>query len=184
MNQVINNIGYRLRRIYRIAFDRRNPEQVFWSDLKKYHAEANFNSGIFEKEKTIESIFGIGEDRSETYYHQVYDGNFHCRVKVLHSFAPELTTDIFILASHFNNLLNTGIVAVNVDSQYVEYHVKRDILVPFLYNAEIHTQVNRHYYTSKDVYYAFTRLVKEQESPAIIIADLLRNKENEEKTAE
>ena len=121
VNQMMNNFGYRLRRIYRIAFDRRNPEQVFWNDLKKYHAEANFNSGIFEKEKSIESIFGIGEDRSETYYYQVYDGNFHCRVKVLRGFVPELTTDIFILASHFNNLLNSGVVAVNVESQYVEY---------------------------------------------------------------
>jgi hypothetical protein len=56
------------------------------------------------------------------------------------------------------------------------------LLIPLLYNGEIHGQLTRHYNTSKDIYSAFQRLVIEQEAPAIIIADLL--KENETKDDE
>ena len=157
---------------------------MFWKDLKRYHAQAEYSSGIFEKEKTIESNFGISKDTSATYYFQVDDGFFYCRVKVLQDFPSEFTPDVFILASHFNNLLNNGVVKVNTESRYVEYQVKRDILAPLLFTDEIHTQAFGHYRISKDVYGAFKRLIEEQESPAIIIADLLRSKDNEKKTAE
>ena len=64
---------------------------------------------------------------------------------------------------------------MNVNGHYVEYHQKRDLLIPLLYNSEIHGQLIRHYKTSKDIYSAFQRLVIEQEAPAIIIADLLKD---------
>jgi hypothetical protein len=35
--------------------------------------------------------------------------------------------------------------------------------------------MKRHYNTAKDIYSAFQRLINENESPAIIIADLLNN---------
>ena len=184
MKEFLQKIVYALRRAYRITIDFRSPEDVFWKDLKRYHSDANYNSGIFEKEKTIETIFGISKDLSAKYYFQVDDGFFYCRVNVLQDFQGELTPDLFILASHFNNLLNNGVVKVNTESRYVEYQVKRDLLVPLLFTAEIHTQTIGHYGISKDVYVAFKRLIEEEESPAIIIADLLRSKENEKKTAE
>ena len=112
----------------------------------------------------------------------IYDGSFHCRVKILEDYPNDLTTDLFILAAHFNNLLNNGVVIVNVQNHFVEYHQKRDLLIPLLYTNETYGQLMRHYNTSKDVYSAFQRLIIEQEAPAIIIADLL--KENERKNDE
>jgi len=38
----------------------------------------------------------------------------------------------------------------------------------------------KHYNTSKDIYSAFQRLIIEQEAPAIIIADLLKNYEEKD----
>jgi hypothetical protein len=38
----------------------------------------------------------------------------------------------------------------------------------------------RHHNTSKDIYSAFQRLVIEQEAPAIIIADLLKDNDTKE----
>jgi len=86
---------------------------------------------------------------------------------------------LFILAAHFNNLLNNGTVKVNTEDLFVEYMVKRDVLIPLLYPEEIHHQIVRHHYTSNDIYWAFKKLVEENEAPAIIIADLFRKKENE-----
>jgi hypothetical protein len=58
------------------------------------------------------------------------------------------------------------------------------ILLSLLYNSEIHKQLNEHYNASKGVYAAFQRLVKENEAPAIIIADLLRSFEDKEEKYE
>lgn len=179
--RIYNNIKFYLQRVYRLTISFKSQEDIVWKELKKLHNSSNWISGIYEKEKHIETSFEISKNNGCLFYYMIYDGSFHCRVKILEDYPMELTTDLFVLASHFNNLLNNGIVIVNVNSQYVEYHQKRDILIPLLYNSEIYNQLIRHYNTSKDIYAAFQRLIKEQESPAIIIADLLKTKENKEK---
>ena len=173
----MNKLKFYLQRIYRLTLSFKKQEEIVWTELKKLHADAEWKSGVYEKEKYIETIFEIGNDQGAIFYYMIYDDSFHCRVKILDDYPTELTTDLFILATHFNNLLNNGVVIVNVNSHYVEYHQKRDLLIPLLYNSEIHGQSIRHYNTSKDIYLAFERLVIEREAPAIIIADLLKNKE-------
>jgi hypothetical protein len=169
-----------LKRIYRLAFSFKKQEEIVWKELKKLHADAEWNSGIYEKEKYIETVFEISNDQRTVFYYLIYDGCFHCRVKILDDYPTELTTELFILASHFNNLLNNGVVIVNVNSNYVEYHQKRDLLIPLLNVCEIQVQLIKHYNTSKDIYSAFQRLIIEQEAPAIIIADLLKNYEEKD----
>jgi len=105
---------------------------------------------------------------------------------MFNDFPIELTTEFFILAAHFNNLLNNGVVRVRVSTErrYVDYCDRRDILMPLLYIGELYGQLVRHYQTSKDVFWAFQKLVEENEAPAIIIADLLRKIEEEKKVEE
>ena len=171
----MNKIKFYLQRIYRLTLNFKKQEELVWEELKKLHADAEWKHGIYERDKYIETGFEISKEQGGIFYYMIYDGCFHCRVKILEDYPKELTTDLFILAAHFNNLLNNGVVIVNVNGHYVEYHQKRDLLIPLLYNSEIHGQLNRHYKTSKDIYSAFQRLVIEQEAPAIIIADLLKD---------
>jgi len=179
----MNKIKFYLQRIYRLALSFKKQEELVWKELKKLHADADWKHGVYEKEKYIESIFELGKEQGGAFYYLIYDGSFHCRVKILEDYPVELTTDLFILAAHFNNLLNNGVVIVNVQSRYVEYHQKRDLLIPLLYTSETYGQLMRHYNTSKDIYAAFQRLIIEQEAPAIIIADLLKeNEANDKKT--
>ena len=42
-----------LKRIYRLAFSFKKQEEIVWKELKKLHADAEWNSGIYEKEKYI-----------------------------------------------------------------------------------------------------------------------------------
>ncbi len=183
MKEILKYVGYYLRRVYRLSLSHKCYEDMLWADLKKFHAEAAFNSGVFEKEKSIETHFEIAENKLEKFYYQVFDGCYHCRVKILHEFPTEYAIEVFVLASHFNNILSYGNVVINVKSNYVEYHYKRELLLPLLYNAELYNQLVMHFNTAKDVYWAFNRLIEEQEAPAIIMADLLRNKENKDKEA-
>ena len=180
-SKTINKLKSYFKMFYRLTLNYEKQEEAVWNDLKKFHADADWNSGVYEKDKYIETIFEISNGKAGTFYYMIYDECFHCRVTILEEFHPDLTTDLFILAAHFNNLLNNGVVIVNVNSQYVEYHQKRDILIPLLYSGEIHGQLKRHFNTSKDIYSAFQRLIIEQEAPAIIIADLLNEKERANK---
>lgn len=176
----MNKIRFYLQRVYRLTLKFEKQEEMVWNELKKLHSDAEWNSGVYEKDRYIETIFQISKEKSVSFYYMVYNGYFHCRVKILEDFPHDLTSDLFILAAHFNNLLNDGVVKVNVNNQYVEFHQKREQLIPLLYNSEIHEQLIRHYDTSKDIYSAFQRLVFEQEAPAIIIADLLKgNKDSD-----
>jgi hypothetical protein len=180
----MNKIKYYLQRIYRLALSFKKQEELVWKELKKLHADADLKHGVYEKDKYIETIFELGKEQGGAFYYMIYDGSFHCRVKILEHYPVELTTDLFILAAHFNNLLNNGVVIVNVQSHYVEYHQKRDLLIPLLYTSETYGQLMRHYNTSKVIYAAFQRLIIEQEAPAIIIADLLKENEANDKETE
>ena len=181
---VLDKIKMYLKRMYRITRSFEKQEELVWNDLKKFHNGADFKSGVYERERYIETIFGLSDEQLGTFYYMLYDGRYHCRVKVLESFPEELATDVFILASHINNVLNNGIVIVNVNRGYVEFHQKRDLLVPLIYTDDIYDQLLRHYNTSKDIYSAFRRLIVEQEAPAIIIADLLKKNEEEDEKKE
>ena len=180
----MNKIKFYLLRIYRLALSFKKQEELVWKELKKLHADADWKHGVYEKDKYIETIFELGKEKGGAFYYMIYDGSFHCRVKILEDYPVELTTDLFILAAHFNNLLNNGVVIVNVQSHYIEYHQKRDLLIPLLYTSETYGQLMRHYNTSKDIYAAFQRLIIEQEAPAIIIADLLKENEANDKETE
>ena len=179
----MKKLKFYLIKIYRLALNFKKQEEIVWNDLKKLHADSEWLSGVYEKEKNIESIFNLSEGKTGKFYYMIYDGSYHCRVKILEEFSVDLTTELFILAAHFNNLLTNGVVKVNIKNQYVEYHQKRDLLIPLLYIDEIYHQLNNHFLRSKDIYSAFKRLIEEQEAPAIIIADFLKENEKDDEDA-
>ena len=177
MKKKIHELKLYLQRIYRLSIKINKHEEIVWNHLKKVHAENDWKSGIYEKEKFIETFFKTDNTKSFAFSYFIFDSGFHCMSKVIENFPTEITTDLFILASHFNNILNNGVVKVNVNNQCVEYHINSDLLINLLYPGEINRQIERHFSTSKDVFYAFQRLIVKQEAPAIIIADLLKSKE-------
>jgi hypothetical protein len=184
MKHLIGGLFFYLRKIYRVSISYKKYEEIVWSDLKKLHKDSEGKYGVFESDKLIETVFEIADKTGAIFYYTVYDGQYHCRVKVLENFSPEITTDLFVLAAHFNNLLSNGVVVVNVQSSFVEYHTRNDYIVNIIYPGELHSQLIRHFNTSKDIYWAFNRLVNENEEPTLIIADLMimNKKENEERS--
>jgi hypothetical protein len=177
-NNVTSQIKFYIQRIYRLSFKFNKQDNVVWKDLKKMHLRSKWDSGIYEKDRFIETIFSISETEHRKFYYMITEGFYHCKVNILNTFPVDLTTDVFVLATHFNNLLNNGVVVVNPNNQSVEFYMKREILIPFLYSGELYDYLIRHHSTSKDIYKAFERLVNEQEAPAIIIADLLNESKN------
>ncbi len=179
----MENLKFYFLRIYRISLSFRKQENLLWKDLKKLHLDEHWSHGIYENDKYIVTTFDIGDGQMKSFYYMVYDACFHCRLTILEDYPIDRTTDLFVLAAHFNNLLSDGVVIVDVSSNSIVYHQKRDLLLPLLYGGEIYTQINRHYATSKDIFSGFQRLIFNNEEPVMIIADIIhkndRNKRDE-----
>ena len=168
-------------RIYRLSISYKKQEELVWKDLKNLHAKENWESGVYENEKLIETRFTIAKEKATTFQYAIYESQFRCNAKVLDTFSSDLTTDVFILASHFNNIMKNGKVIVYVDNQTVQFHLKNNVLIHLLHPGEIYAQIWRHHDFVKDLYWAFHQLIETNEPPAIIIADFLKKKEEESK---
>ena len=173
----MERVKFFFQRIYRVSLSYPRQEVLVWQDLKKLHLQADWRHGIFEREKTLETTFEINEGVDATFRYMIHGSFLHSRVRVLEDFPAEMATEFFILATHFNNLLQSGVVIVDAHARNIEYSDKKELLVHLLYNGEIYNQITQHYNISTDLYSAFQRLLLEQESPAIIIADFLKSKE-------
>jgi hypothetical protein len=166
------------KRVYILTLNFENKQKKAWKSLKSFFEKSEWRYGIFENGTFIQCYFEITQDSQECFAYVIDDVNFKCIVKVLDAFPVEQTSDVFILASHLNNLSRVGVVIVNIQDNYVQYLLNRDFIVPFLYESEFSDQIIAHHSYSKDIYWAFQKLINENEEPAIIIGDLLRRNEN------
>lgn len=177
----MRNLYFRLTvyfdKIIKLTRGYKQFENFVWKDLIRLHKSENWHYGVFESDKYINTTFGIAENKSAQFYYLVCEGSFHCRVTIIEDYPVDVTTELFILAAHFNNILNRGVVIVNVEYRFVEYHVKSDLVVNVIYPGEIHSQIVKHHKAATDIYWAFNKLLVENEEPAIIIADLLKMKQ-------
>lgn len=177
-----HNIKYYLRRLYRLSVSMNKWDDLVWNDLKELHLDANWNSGVHERDKVITCHFAINDTKGLQYIHFIHNGNFNVRVTLVDEFEEEFINEMFILTTHINNIIARGLVTINPTNRSVTYTDYDPLIIPLLYSGDIYDRIIRHYNLSKIVYAAFNRLLYEGEPPAIIIADML--KENEEKNTQ
>ncbi len=84
--QILEKVKMHLRRKYRITRSFEKQEELVWQDMKKLHASTDWRSGVFEKRRYIETVFIMADREYATFYYMLYDGRYHCRVKVLKNF--------------------------------------------------------------------------------------------------
>jgi hypothetical protein len=168
-----------LRQIYCLSLSVKSQERIVWNKLKKLHIKANFKHGVYENDKMIESIFSIAENTNGRFFYFIEENNLCLSSIVVENFPQEMTTDLFVLASHFNNLLKRGVVVVDVNNKNIIYNQNIDILLPLLNDHEIFDSIRGHFNMTKDIYWSFNLLITQHEEPAIVIAELF--KKNEER---
>ena len=59
----MNKIKFYLQRIFRLTLSFKKQEELVWKELKKLHTDAEWKSGVYEKEKYIETIFEICKEK-------------------------------------------------------------------------------------------------------------------------
>ena len=98
---------------------------------------------------------------------------------ILNSFDEDRTTDILVLASHFNGLLNFGKVSVSTKYNCVELIHSGDLVTYMLFPGEIHSDLRVHYDITLDCFWAFSNLIETDDDPVFVISELLRRKDND-----
>jgi hypothetical protein len=87
-----------------------------------------------------------------------------------------------ILASHLNSLLNFGKVSVNTKYNCVEFVYSGDLVTYMLFPGEIRSDLRVHYNITLDCFWAFTNLIETDDDPVFVISELLKRKDEEDKT--
>ena len=173
-------IKYTWKRFYRILNVKDRSEFV-WKDLIKYNLEKGWRFGQYETEKRIQCTFSVGENNSILFDYTVTDNKLEFSALILKSFEEDKTGDILVLASHFNNLSNFGVVKVNIKYNFVRYTYSGDLLTYMLYNGEIGTDHISHYELTTDCVWSFYRLLDTGDDPVFVFSELLQRKKDQDK---
>lgn len=89
-----------MRRSYHLLLSAPKQDAVVWANLNQLHLDNAWKSGVYEHEQYIESGLKISKGIGATYYYMLYDRMYHCHVKVLDHYPPQLPSDFFVLVSN------------------------------------------------------------------------------------
>ena len=168
-----------LKKSRAVNLDAKCQEIRVWKQLKEFLEYKKYRFGAFESEKTCEVQLEIIEDYYKTFYFTINNNELHLRVKIFDEYPIDKATDIFVLASHLNNVLKTGKIKVNVKYKYVEYYIRKNIVLFLLEDNELLETINTHHSTSITLFYSFFRLIENDTPPVEIISDILKANEEE-----
>ena len=171
------NLKYPLRQFYRLL-NPRKASRFVWQELLDYHKNGSWNFGQFDHEKNIRCLFTVSDHQSLDFNYTVEQHTLTFSSILLSSFDEERTNDIMVLASHFNNMLNYGVVRVSLHYNYVELVLSGDLLLFSLYPSRIKNYTDMHYGLTKDCHWAFGTMMATGDDPVFVFSELLRSKEN------
>lgn len=171
-------------KIDEIHLDEEQCKERVWNALNRLHKVANWRCGVFETEQYIDTYFHIEDNRDAIYRYRIDQGELHFNVVILFSFPVEVTTDLFVLAAHFNNLVTLGKVVVDVNKQNVIFSYQNDLSLYAVFPDRIETHISRHFYISRDVNWAFQKYLLDREEPVMIISELLNRKDKQQENSE
>lgn len=173
---VSSKIKFLLQRIYRLLTVSKSSQYV-WKDLIKYHKKSGWRYGQFGNDKHIECAFKVDDTNCVDFNYSVTPEKLTYRATILQSFDEERTNDILVLASHFNGLLNFGVVKVSVKYNYVEFIFERDLLTYSLFPGEINSDTDIHFNLTQDCFWSFTNLIATGDDPVFVFSELLRRRD-------
>lgn len=148
-----------------------------WKELLKYHKNGDWRYGQYDN--YVDCNFVVDDQNTLRFIYEVENTGLTFRSFILVDFDEEISTQLMLLASHFNNLISFGIVQVNLKHHYVEFSYTRDLLVYSLYPTTINNDTLRHFDLTKNIFWAFNELVISGEEPVFIFSELLKRMEDE-----
>lgn len=170
----------KIRKIYRVL-NVKKRSKIVWEELIKMHKNENWHFGQFDNEKYIITTFNLKDEKEQKFRYEVTQNSLKYHTFILDSFDEHKTTDIMILASHLNSLLNFGKVSVNTKYNCVEFVHSGDLVTYMLFPGEIRSDLRVHYDITLDCFWAFSNLIETDDDPVFVISELLKRKDEEDK---
>ncbi len=178
---LMQNMKFKSKQVYRL-FQIKKRADIVWKDLIELHKREKFHFGQYDSDKHIVSTFTADESNTPIDFHYfVSENSLDLRVSIVKDFDIDKTTDLLILASHFNGLLTFGMVKVNLKSNYVEFYYSSHLLTYLLYPELIHEDIVQHYRITLDCFWAFNQLIESGDDPVFIFSELLNKIDNKNK---
>lgn len=171
----------KIRKIYRLL-NVKKRSKIVWEELIKMHKNENWHFGQFDNEKYIVTTFNLKDEKEQKFRYEVTQNSLKYHTFILDSFDEHKTTDIMVLASHLNSLLNFGKVSVNTKYNCVEFVHSGDLVTYMLFPGEIRSDLRVHYDITLDCFWAFSNLIETDDDPVFVISELLKRKDEEDKT--
>lgn len=172
----------KIRKIYRLL-NVKKRSKIVWEELIKMHKNENWHFGQFDNEKYIVTTFNLKDEKEQKFRYEVTQNSLKYHTFILDSFDEHKTTDIMVLASHLNSLLNFGKVSVNTKYNCVEFVHSGDLVTYMLFPGEIRSDLRVHYDITLDCFWAFSNLIETDDDPVFVISELLKRKDEEDKTS-
>lgn len=170
---IFNDVIERIKKCYRVNLNQEKRKKLLWKDLIKLHKNENWNYTIHDNTWCMESLIQNNKNQINRYFYSIYKDKFYSQVKVIYDFPEDLTTNLFILATHINNILNEGIIHINIENKYIEYSKSENIIVPLIHQQALKNQIILHYSASQKIQWAFEELINRNEEPVLIFAELM-----------
>lgn len=169
-------IKFKFTLLYRSITIKKSAKYV-WKELLKHHKNGEWRHGQYDN--YVECNFNVDDNNTLRFIYEVEDKGLTFRSFILVDFDDEISTQLMILASHFNNLLSFGVVQVNLKYHYVEFSYTRDLFVYSFFPGTIENDTLRHFNLTKNIFWAFNELLSSGEEPVFIFSELLRRMEVE-----
>ncbi len=163
---------------YRKLRNINNRVSEVWLSLKRDYEQSGCNYGTYESMKFIETTYAINEKHQicKKFHYHVDENTdlFKSLVWISEGFDSEKAKNILILSSHLNTFMNMGLIRVDTKNCTISMEIGISLLAPYLYEDQIYFQRVRHFNLSKDIVWAFNRLLIFDEDPVFIIIDLMK----------
>lgn len=162
-----------LQRSYRASLSPERQEEQVWEELKAHCVEIDLDYGIHERRQTVSLNLSHKDGSLLSIYHCVSGTEVSSRSIVFYTYPEELTTDIFILTTHLNNVTKGGKITVNPKTRHIEYICQADSWRFLNRNTHFAFYIKEYMLTVETIIWAYNQLIKQGQEPALIIADML-----------
>jgi hypothetical protein len=174
MKQTIKKI---FRNTYRLMLSDKGQQNCIWSDVKKFYKKNNWKYSIIEQPDVhvVQVVFQV-EDKVFIEFETILnDNDLTVRTLLPWNYDEDMASDVFIMATHLNNLFRYTKINVLPESREVGIQVTAFQAMALVNTSTAQHLLNMVYETAEDVNWAYHRLLETREAPALIFAEFLEH---------
>jgi hypothetical protein len=159
------------RNTYRFSLSKKGQINCVWSDIKKFYKENEWKYSITERDDllVVQAVFRIDDHLFLQVDTIIHDNFVTLRSTIPLKYDDELAEDVFILATHLNNLYRHTKVCTYTDSNEIDVGINIDYKVLLLEPSMNFYLLKLIYDTADDVHWVYNRLLQTREAPALIL---------------